>query len=458
MARRILVVDDDPGIAKILSDRLKHKGFEVKTALDGAKGLAQIKDTCPDVVLLDLQMPGVDGMHVLRKLKEQHHDGPVIVVTAFGTIRRAVEAIKAGAYDFLTKPLELDLVELTIKRALEHNTLRSRLQHLQEQADRDVPKIITLNPAMRELLSTAQRVASRNTTLLLLGETGTGKEVLARAVHKWSPRCEGPFVAVNCAAIPEQLLESELFGYEKGAFTGADKLKRGRFELASEGTLFLDEIGEMHPALQAKLLRVLEGHGFQRVGGNVTLHSYARIIAASNQKLSDAVNQGRFREDLYHRLNVVAIEIPPLRQRREDIADLVHSFVAKYCTSTKQPQKKISLDALEVLRRYPWPGNVRELENAIERAVVLTSESEIHIEDLPEHIIESVAMVAECNSKEPHGYHAAVSAYKRRLIRDALRQVDGNQTEAARLLGLQRTYLARLIRNLNVGCRQKMDN
>jgi DNA-binding NtrC family response regulator len=443
-------VDDDPGILKVLGDRLKHCGFEVKTASDGVKGLAEINAARPDVVLLDLQMPVMDGMQVLQRLGEEGSDVTVIVITAFGTIRAAVDAMKAGAYDFLTKPLDFDLVELTIDRALERDGLRAHLGHLREQSDAQFPGVIGSSPAVQKVLDIARRVAASNTTLLLLGETGTGKEVLARAVHNWSHRAKGPFVAVNCAALPDQLLESELFGHEKGAFTGAHKLRRGRFELASEGTLFLDEIAELNLPLQAKLLRVLEGGGFERVGGNIKLQSEARIIAATNRNLAEAVDKKQFREDLYHRLNVVTVEVPPLRHRHEDIGNLVDFFIKKHCTSTKQSEKKVSPDALEALKHYFWPGNVRELENAIERAVVLTTESIIHLEDLPEQISASATVRGISCDEEKHGYHAAVAEYRRKLIEDALRRTNGNQTKAAELLGLQRTYLARLIRNLDV--------
>jgi transcriptional regulator with GAF, ATPase, and Fis domain len=299
-------------------------------------------------------------------------------------------------------------------------------------------------------LDVARRVAATDTTVLLQGETGTGKEILARAIHNWSRRAARPFVAVNCTALPEPLLESELFGHEKGAFTGADRLRRGRFEWAAGGTLFFDEVGEIPMPLQAKLLRVLEGHGFERVGGEATLQNEARIIAANNRDLKEAVQQGRFREDLYHRLNVVAIGVPPLRQRPEDIPELVEFFIARYCALTKQGQKRVAADALRLLTHYPWPGNVRELENAVERAVVLTAETEVHAEDLPEQVLE-VAIASDSDARgEEQGYHAAVTACRRRVIREALKWANGNQTAAAKRLGLRRSYLARLIRNLGM--------
>ena len=454
MPRRVLIVDDDPGIVRVLGDRLRHLGYETQVASDGTKVISKINAFGPDVVLLDLQLPGMDGMEVLKQLRAQGLSATVIVITAFGTIRRAVEAMKAGAYDFLTKPLDFELVELSIQRALERDELSARVAHWQEEEEARFPGVIGSSPAMQQVLEVARRVAAQDTTVLVLGETGTGKEILARAIHNWSLRASRPFVAVNCTALPEPLLESELLGHEKGAFTGADRLRRGRFELAAGGTLFFDEVGEIPKPLQAKLLRVLEGHGFERVGGEVTLHNEARIIAANNRDLKEEVQQGRFREDLFHRLNVVAIQVPPLRQRPEDINELVDFFIARYCTLTKQSKKRIAPDALGMLKHYPWPGNVRELENAIERAVVLTAETEIQQEDLPEQVLEVAIANGGSSADEERGYHAAMATYRRRVIRDALKRANGNQTAAAKLLGLRRTYLARLIRNLNLQDRQ----
>jgi DNA-binding NtrC family response regulator len=450
MAQRILIVDDDPGIVKVLSDRLRHRGFDVRTAPDGAQAVALVDTFHPDLMLLDLQLPVLDGMEVLKEIRGQAPDIVVIVITAFGTVARAVEAMKAGAYDFLVKPLDFNLVELTIRRALEHVGLTRQLGQLQEERATQFPGVIGTSPIIQKVLELARRVAASDATVLLQGETGTGKEVLARAIHNWSSRAKRAFVAVNCTALPESLLESELFGHEKGAFTGAHKLRRGRFEIAAGGTLFLDEIGEMPLPLQARLLRVLEGHGFERVGGDITIPNETRIMAANNQRLADAVQQGRFREDLYHRLNVVMIEVPPLRERQEDIRQLADFFIRKYCAATKQPLKTITAEALEVLGRYPWPGNVRELENALERAVVLTTEPEIRLEDLPEQVIDTALSKADACTTLPHSYHAAVTEFRRHLIQEALDKAGGNQAAAARSLGLQRTYLARLIRNLDI--------
>jgi len=450
VAQRILIVDDDPGILKVLGDRLKHRGYDVRTAADGAQAVALADRLHPDLMLLDLQLPMLEGMEVLKQVRARDPDLAVVIVTAFGTIPRAVDAIRAGAYDFLLKPLEFSLVELTIQRALEHVGVRQRLGELQEQAAGEFPGVIGSSRAIKKALELARRVAGSDATVLLLGETGTGKEVLARAIHHWSPRAKQAFVAVNCTALPESLLESELFGHEKGAFTGAHKLRRGRFEMAAGGTLFLDEVGEMPLPLEAKVLRVLEGHGFERVGGDMTIPNETRLIAANNRPLVDLVQQGKFREDLFHRLNVVTIEVPPLRERREDIQPLAECFIRKYCSITKQPLKTLASEALEILTLYPWPGNVRELENALERAVVLTTEAEIRLDDLPEEMIDAAIAKRDSAANSTSGYHAAVVAFRRELIREALYKARGNQAAAARALGLQRTYLARLIRNLGV--------
>lgn len=450
MAHKILVVDDDPGIVRLLSDRLRKRGFEVATASNGEKALSQINDFCPDLMLLDIHLPFIDGFEVLRRLQNETSGPTVIVITAFGTIRLAVDAIKLGAYDFLTKPLEFDLVELTIKRALERSDLRTYVDYLREESGVGFAEKIGSSPAMHEVYDTAQRAAASNATLLLLGETGTGKEVLARAIHKWSTRADKPFVAVNCAALHEQLLESELFGHEKGAFTGAHKLRRGRFELATDGTLFLDEIAEMMPNLQAKLLRILEGHEYERLGGTELLKSDARIIAATNKDITSLVSNGRFRQDLYHRLNVVSITVPPLRERLEDMEELVAFFIGKHCAATKQSPKKLSPEVIGAFERYPWPGNVRELENIIERIVVLTPEATIRREHLPEEILEPTLSEQHRGDDDYPAYHTAVADFRRKLIEDTLRRTGGNQAKAAKQLGLQRTYLSRLIKNLDV--------
>lgn len=443
---KVLIVDDDPSARKILQTRLRIMNFQALVASSGAEALEQIRRETPLIVLLDLQMPKMSGIDVLKSLKREELETTVIVVTAHATIEIAVEAMKQGAYDFITKPVDPKHLEIVVQKAFERETLRAQNRFLQTEVEGHLVEIVTKNPAMQHLLQLARRAAGSNTTILLLGESGTGKEVLARTIHQWSLRAGYPFTVVNCVAIPDQLLESELFGHEKGAFTGAHQLKRGKFEIADRGTVFLDEIGEVPASIQTKLLRVLQDHEFERVGGTRPIRADIRIIAATNSDPERAVKEGRFREDLYYRLNVVSLKLPPLRERKEDVPVLVEHFLRKYARELKKPLKRLTPHALESLLAYHWPGNVRELENVIERAMVLSTEDQIGQEDLPPQI-------ASGPRREPFrgkGFHGAVREFKRWMIQDALKQSQGNQTRAAELLGLQRTYLAKLLRLLEV--------
>jgi DNA-binding NtrC family response regulator len=391
-------------------------------------------------------MPKTSGIDVLKALKREGLEATVIVVTAHATIETAVEAMKEGAYDFITKPVDAKHLEIVLGKAFERESLREQNRFLQTEVESRRIEIITQNPAMKDLLQLAQRAAGSNSTILLLGESGAGKEVVARTVHQWSPRASHPFVVVNCVAIPEQLLESELFGHERGAFTGAHQLRKGKFEVADRGTIFLDEIGEIPPSIQAKLLRVLQDHEFERVGSSRSMKADIRVIAATNSDLEKAVKEGRFREDLYYRLNVVCFHLPALRERKEDIPVLVDHFVAKYAAELKKPQKRLSPEALDRLSSYHWPGNVRELENVIERAMVLSGSDQIGQKDLPVQI----ASAPPRESFRGKGFHEAVREFKRWIIYDALKQSQSNQTKAAEVLGLQRTYLAKLLRLLEI--------
>ena len=420
--------------------------FQALVASSGAEALEQIRRETPSIVLLDLQMPKMSGIDVLKSLKREGLETTVIVVTAHATIEIAVEAMKQGAYDFITKPVDSKHLEIVVQKAFEREALRAQNRFLQTEVEGHLAEIVTKNPGMQHLLQLARRAAASNTTILLLGESGTGKEVLARTIHQWSLRTGYPFTVVNCVAIPDQLLESELFGHEKGAFTGAHQLKRGKFEIADRGTVFLDEIGEVPASIQTKLLRVLQDHEFERVGGTRQVRADIRIIAATNSNLERAVKEGRFREDLYYRLNVVSLKLPPLRERKEDVPVLVEHFLRKYARELKKPLKRLTPDALENLLAYDWPGNVRELENVIERAMVLSTEDQIGLEDLPPQI----ASGPRRESFRGKGFHGAVREFKRWMIQDALKQSQGNQTRAAELLGLQRTYLAKLVRLLEV--------
>jgi DNA-binding NtrC family response regulator len=421
---RILVVDDDAHIRQALVDRFVARKFDVSSAGSGKEAFAKISRDHPDVVLLDLQLPEGDGFWVLRQLRDEGIDATVVVITAFGTVDRAVQAMKEGAYDFIQKPFEPSLVEETVRRALERTSLKRTVK-----AQAGPPPIIGLAGAVE----VANKAAKSDATVLLLGESGTGKEVIARFIHRG-----GPFVAVNAAALAETLLESELFGHEKGSFTGALARRAGKFELAHGGTIFLDEIGDISPALQAKLLRVLQERAFERVGGTETITVDVRIIAATNQDLKKRVAEGKFREDLFYRLNVISITLPPLRERRADVRPLAEHFLRELKAGAR-----FSAEAAEALERYDWPGNVRELRNAVERAVALGDGGEITPGDLPPELLLSASL-------PPDSFHGQVEDYRRRLIRETLARCGGNQTRAAEALKLQRTYLARLIRQLGL--------
>jgi putative PEP-CTERM system response regulator len=444
---RILVVDDDPDIRELLSDRLQLMRLEVVCAGDGEEALALLRQEAPPLTLLDLQLPRVSGMEVLHAIRREAIETTVIVITALGTPERAVEAMRAGAYDFIPKPLDPAHLEVVINKALERDSLREENRLLHGELDSLDRPLVGETPAIQDLMRTAQQAAASNATILLRGESGTGKEILARAIHRWSPRRDRPLVTVNCVALSEELLESELFGHEKGAFTGAHQRKQGKVELANGGTLFLDEIGDIRPALQAKLLRLIQEQEFERVGGTRPIRVDVRFVAATNTDLDHAMKEGRFRQDLYYRLNVVTLVLPPLRERKEDVEPLARHFIEKYSAELKRPTKTISPAALAILTQYEWPGNVRELENAIERAVVLSLGAEIGPKDLP---IPRGGPSDEAPEGASGTYHDAVLQFKRELLRSALTQANGNQTRAAEALGLQRTYLSRLLKDLGI--------
>lgn len=442
----VLIVDDDPSARKILQSRLRMMNVQALIASSGSEALKQIRQETPAVVLLDLQMPKMSGIDVLRSLKREGLEVTVIVVTAHATVEAAVEAMKEGAYDFITKPVDAEHLKIVLEKAFERESLRAQSRFLQTEMEGHLVQVVAENPAMKDLLQLARRAAGSSSTILLLGESGTGKEVLARSIHRWSPRANYPFTVVNCVAIPDQLLESELFGHEKGAFTGAHQLKRGKFEIADRGTIFLDEIGEVPARLQTKLLRVLQDHEFERVGGTRTISADIRVIAATNGDLERAVREGSFREDLYYRLNVVGMKLPPLRERKEDIPVLIDHFLRKYAGELKKPVKALAPGVLDDLVAYRWPGNVRELENVIERAMVLSVGDQIVPEDLPPQVTTNLRR----GPTRERQFHEAVKEFKRWAIQDALKRSQGNQTKAAEILGLQRTYLAKLIRLLEI--------
>ena len=384
---RILVVDDEASARTGLEKLLRQEGFTVRIEADGAAGLRAADEFAPDVVVTDLRMPQMDGMQLLTRLRERDRGLPVIVATAFGEVASAVAAMRAGADDYLMKPIDIDGLVLAIERAMERRALRTEAENLRRQLrERDgsgLQGLLGTSPAMQKIYRLAQQVAGSRATVLLTGESGTGKGELARAIHSLGPRAGEPFVALHCAALAESLLESELFGHEKGAFTGADRRRQGRFEQAHRGTLFLDEIGEITPTMQVKLLRVLQERAFERVGGGETIKVDVRLIAATNRDLAKEVREGRFREDLYYRLNVVHIELPPLRLRGRDALLLAEHFLRRFVEENHAAITGFSDSARTKLTRHTWPGNVRELENAVERAVVLCDGDEITAEHLP---------------------------------------------------------------------------
>jgi DNA-binding NtrC family response regulator len=448
----ILVIEDKDSMREMLSKTLEAEGYEVETVKDGEGGLERARGKKYDVVLTDLKLPRMNGIQVLSSLKEMDQEVSVILMTAYGTIETAVEAMKEGAFDFLTKPFDTDHLGVLIKRALENRRLLAENVLLREELGRKLgyAEIIGKCEKMQDVSRLIQKVAPSDTTALLLGESGTGKELFARAIHSLSSRRKGPYVAINCAAIPRELLENELFGSEKGAYTGAVARKMGKFEIAQGGTIFLDEVGDLDIALQAKLLRVLQDKTFERLGGTKTISVEVRVIAASNADLKKATEKKQFREDLFYRLSVFPITIPPLRERREDIPELADFFVKKYCAEMKKPKKRISKEAMNLLDKYHWPGNVRELENTIERAIILCEGKKI----LPEHLAIRIPSTQEIRLREGAGLkevgqHAQAEAERALIIR-VLNQVRGNKRKAAEALKIDYTTLFEKIKRYQI--------
>ena len=442
----ILVADDDSDIRDILKDTLNSLGARIITAANGQECLDRVEVDAPDLVLLDIEMPIKNGLQVLQELRQRGSDTTVTMITAYGTVERAVQAMKQGAYDFITKPFDLDHIALVVEKALEREKLKRGLERYSEETGERYRLIGGESPKMREAIETAKKAAASRSTVLLLGESGTGKEVFARAIHHWSERNGEPFIAINCVGLSKDLLESELFGHEKGAFTGAHQLKKGKMELANGGTLFLDEVGDISPELQTKLLRFLQEREFERVGGAQQIRVDVRVIAATNRDLTSAMREGRFREDLYYRLNVIPIALPPLRERREDIPVLAKYFLRRTAAETKKILAGISQDAEAMFVAYEWPGNVRELANVIERAVVLGQGPDITIRDLS---LSTVDVTAK-NGCGALSYRQALEMAKRDVVLRALAQTDGNRAAAARLLGLHKTHLLNLIKSLGI--------
>ncbi len=439
----ILVVEDKDSMQQMLSATLANEGYEVDTASDGTEGITKAKEKRYDLVLTDLKLPGADGLQVLSKVKETDPEAAVIVMTAYGTVETAVQAIKLGAFDFLTKPFDTERLSILIKRAMENRRLMAENILLREELAQSLGlnEIIGKSEKIKTATDLVQKVAPSDTTVLLLGESGTGKELFARAIHQLSNRKNGPYVAINCAAIPRELLENELFGSEKGAFTSSIARKMGKFEIAEAGTIFLDEVGDMDISLQAKLLRVLQEKNFERLGGNKTINVNVRVIAASNMDLSVAITNKIFREDLFYRLSVFPVTIPPLRERREDVPALAEFFVDKFCNEMKKKTKKISPESLSLLDKYHWPGNVRELENTIERAIILCEGKTIN----PEHLAIRLATTNEIRLREGSGLKEvaaqAQADAEKGLIKRVLTQTRGNKRKTAEILQIDYTTL-----------------
>ncbi len=446
MKANLLVVDDDPDIREVLKDRLESLGYDVSTASSGRECLNLLEQNNPQMILLDIEMPEMNGLEVLREIRQREVNVSVLMITAYGTVERAVEAMREGAYDFIPKPFEPSHLALIIQRALERDSLKKEVEILSEEVSDRYRLIAGSQSKMNPQLDAAKKAAGSNATVLLLGESGTGKELFARAIHNWSGRKEKPFIAINCVGLSKDLLESELFGHEKGAFTGAHQQKKGKMELANGGTVLLDEVGDISTELQTKLLRFLQEREFERIGGSQTVRVDVRVIAATSRDLDEAVKEGRFREDLYYRLDVIPIVLPPLRERKEDIVLLANYFMQRFSREAKKNFTEISQQAMNQLLAYDWPGNVRELANIVERSIVLGRGPTITVSDLPARIV----VQKENPYSQGLSYHAAINAFRKELIEKALAQSAGSRVAAAKTLGIQRTYLSRLIKTLHI--------
>jgi two-component system nitrogen regulation response regulator NtrX len=441
--RHIVIVDDEPNIGRSLQLILEGDGHRVTVCESAAKFHAERRRSRADLYLLDIRLPDGNGIDLLRSLRQGDDATPVVMISGHGTIRDAIDATRSGAFDFLEKPLARDRVLLVTKNALERSDLLRENQRFREMVG-SAPRMIGSSPAFQHAVEQATQVARSDVSVLLSGESGTGKELLAAHVHRESPFASGPFVKVNCAAIPTELIESELFGHEKGAFTGAAGLRRGKFELADGGTIFLDEVGDLHEASQAKLLRILQDGELQRVGGEQTIRVSVRMISATNRRLDQLVASGAFREDLFYRLSVVPIRLPALRERREDIGDLVAYFLAEFCARNNFRPREIDSEVVPVLENYSWPGNVRELRNVVERMAILTRGERITVESIPLEVREPQ------QARPAAGLQEVRDTAERERIRQALDQTDWNVSGAARLLGTERTSLHKRLRALGL--------
>ena len=452
---RVLVIDDDPVTLKVIADILKANGYETLTAPDGESGIKELESNSYDLVLTDLIMIEVGGMEVLDHVLANSPETICIILTGYGTIESSVKAIKKGAFDYITKPVTAPRLLVSVEKALKLRSLEKENIRLKKELRQKYryDNLIGTSEPIKKIYDLIEKVADTDGTVLISGSTGTGKELIARAIHYNSSRNDKPLVVINCGAIPEELLESELFGHEKGAFTGAHKVRIGRFEMANGGTIFLDEIGEMSPALQVKLLRVLQERKFERVGGTKSIHVDIRIIAATNRNLTIVINNGTFREDLYYRLNVIPIKVPSLKQRKSDIKLLVDFFLKKFQRGKKQRIKGFSPAAMDAMLMYDWPGNVRELENLVKRVIILCDNQVAGFDDLPEHLQQNSVLIqpVEEDLLEKGGtLSMAVKNFEKRLILEALEKSDGVKAKAAKLLNIKRTTLVEKIKKQNM--------
>lgn len=451
MAKRILIVDDEVSILDSLGGILEDEGFEPVRAQNGEDALGRVSDAVPDLVLLDVWMPpGIDGLEVLRRIKLDYPFLPVVIMSGHGTVETAVKATKLGAHDFIEKPLSLEKVVLTINNTLDYSRLEEENRLLRQRVGRK-PELTGQSEAMLELKRQIVLVAPTSAWVLIKGENGVGKELVSHAIHRQSKRAAKPLIEVNCAAIPEELIESELFGHEKGSFTGATTMRRGKFDLANEGTLFLDEIGDMSLKTQAKILRILQEQKFERVGGTKTINVDVRVIAATNKNLEEEINKGVFREDLYHRLNVVPIEVPPLRERLSDIPLLVKEFLCEFASDGGLKRKEISDGALSLLATHHWPGNVRELRNVVERLMIMSPGALITEKDVPASIRRAKAVEKKAGDMfEFETFKDAKAHFEREFILHKLAESDGNISQTAERIGLERSHLHRKMKALGL--------
>jgi two-component system nitrogen regulation response regulator NtrX len=445
MSKTILIVDDELSILTSLGGALEDEGYEVMTATHGREALQMIEEDVPDLVLLDIWLPEMDGIETLERIRAMHSGLQVIMITGHGTIETAVTSTKLGAFDFIEKPLSLEKTLLTIQNALNYRQLKDDNLILRQKAEKQY-QLTGQTAAILQLRECIERVAPTQATVLITGENGTGKELVARAIHHLSPRNRRPLVEVNCAAIPEELIESELFGHERGAFTGANERRRGRFDLANNGTLFLDEIGDMSLKTQAKILRILQEQRFERVGGAKTIQVDVRIIAASNKDLKQELEAGRFREDLYYRLNVIPIDVPPLRERTEDIPMLVEDFLEDFARDSGLGRKQVTDEVIRAMQGQPWPGNVRQLKNFIERLVIMVPDDVIRLHHLPESFLHHPRLTAGGSALNQLSFKEAKAQFERDYLQKKLAEHSWNISQTAESIGMERSHLHRKLK------------